>query len=362
MKNIFRSPYVWGIFIFILLVRAVMPEFILRQTNRFLGSFSETYNGHIEDFDISLLHGAYQMEGFSLRLKQHPAEEFVYVSVVDVSLAWRELFAGKINTDIEISNAKFIITNKIITAFSTAPSKSRDESKAAAKKLFPVRVGRVDITDSIFEFADLLSIPEAKRWRVTKIEGRLSNVTGTENNPVSLLSVRGNLFNSSTVKVVSQLNLLKKPIVWDADIEIRDFNLPNANGWLKSKVPLTFTTGKLDLYSEIHSNKNSVEGYFKPFLRKVDLVSNPEVFTGFKQFAIEVSAATANLILRTAKDKVLATKILFSYENGDFKVNSSKAISEALKNGFSEKIPEGIDDEISLSKDDMTITKREDEK
>lgn len=356
------KKYFWSFILLLLIVRAVTPEFILRQTNQFLASFSETYTGHIEDFDISLLRGAYQMEGFSLRLKQHPAEEFVFVNEVDVSLAWRELFTGKINTDIEINKAKLVITNKIVNAFSDAPEKSKDESKAAAEKLFPVRVGRIDIKGSSFEFADLLSIPEAKRWRITKIEGRLSNVTGTENAPVSLLSLRGDLFNSSTVKIVSQLNLLKKPIAWDADLELRNFNLPNANGWLKNKVPLTFTSGKLDLYSEIHSNRNSIEGYIKPFLHKVDVVANPEIFSGFKQFAIEVSAATANLILRSAKDKILATKVLFSYQKGDFKVNSSKAISDAIKNGFSKKIPEGIDDEISLSRDDMTITKTEDEK
>jgi|JI10StandDraft_1071094.scaffolds.fasta_scaffold42663_3 hypothetical protein len=356
------KKYFWGFILLLLIFRAVTPQFILRQTNQFLATFSETYTGHIDDFDISLLRGAYQMEGFSLHLKQHPTEEFVIVDVVDVSLAWRELFAGKIKTDIEIDRAKLVITNKIMNAFSNAPEKSKDESQAAAKKLFPVRVGRIDIKDSSFEFADLLSIPEANRWRITKIEGRLSNVTGTENAPVSLLSLRGDLFNSSTLKIVSLLNLFKKPVVWDADLELRDFNIPNANGWLKNKVPITFTSGTLDLYSEVRSNRNSIEGYVKPFLHKVDVVANPEVFSGFKQFAIEVSAATANLILRSAKEKLLATKVLFSYRNGDFKVNSSKAISEAFKNGFSEKIPEGIDDEISLSRDDMTITKTEDEK
>ncbi len=360
LKKLFRSPYFWGVILFLIIARAVTPIFILRQTNKFLANFSETYSGHIEDFDISLIRGAYQMEGFSLRLKAQPEEEFVFIQVVDVSIAWRELFMGKINTDIEVDKAKLVITNKIMNAFSKQPNESKKDSEEAASKLFPVRVGRIDVKNSNFEFAELLSIPEAQRWRISNMQGRLSNVTANENAPLSLLSARGDLFNSSTIKIVSQLNLLKKPIAWDVDVELREFNLPNANGFLKNKVPMTFTSGKLDLYSEIRSEKNSIQGYVKPFLHKIDVVANAEVFNGFKQFAIEVSAATANLILRSAKDKTLATKVLFSYEKGEFNINSAKAISEAFKNGFSEKIPEGIDDEISLSKDSMNISKRED--
>ena len=86
LKKLFRSPYFWGVVLFLVIARAITPEFILRQTNKFLATFSETYSGHIEDFDISLLRGAYQMEGFSLRLKQHPDEEFVFIRVVDVCI------------------------------------------------------------------------------------------------------------------------------------------------------------------------------------------------------------------------------------------------------------------------------------
>lgn len=360
LRSLLRSPYFWGVFLFLVIARALTPEFFLRQTNRFLATFSETYSGHIEDFDISFLRGAYQMEGFSLRLKQSPDEEFVFIRVVDVSIAWRELFRGRVNTDIDIDKAKLVITRKIMNAFAKKPNESKEDSKKAANKLFPVRVGRIDVKNSSFEFADLLSLPEAERWRITNMEARLSNVTATQNAPLSLLSARGDLFNSSTVKVVSQMNLLKQPMAWDVDLELRDFNLPNANGFLKNKVPMTFTSGKLDAYSEIRSEKGLIQGYVKPFLHKVDVVANDEVFKGFKQFAIEVSAATANLILRTAKDKTLATKILFSYNKGEFNLNSAKAISEAFKNGFSEKIPEGIDDEISLSRDSMNLSKRED--
>ncbi len=89
LKRIFRSHYFWGFVLFLLIARTIIPEFILHQTNKFLATFSETYHGHIEDFDISLLRAAYQMEGLSLRLKQHPDEEFAFIDLVDVCLSRR---------------------------------------------------------------------------------------------------------------------------------------------------------------------------------------------------------------------------------------------------------------------------------
>ncbi|MBL7545214.1 MAG: DUF748 domain-containing protein [Bdellovibrionaceae bacterium] len=343
----------------ILAVRAITPALILREANKFLASFSDTYIGHLEDFDISIFRGAYQFQGFSLKLKKHSDQQFIYSKVIDVSIAWRELLQGRFNTDIYVDNVKVVLTNQFIDTVSSQKQKSQKESAQVAQKLFPVRIGRLDIRNSSFEFAELLSIPEAQRWRITDIEGRLSNLTAPESNPLSLMSIRGNLFGDSTIKAVAQLNFLTKPISWDVDLELKEFDLTHANQWLKRKVPLTFTSGKLNLYSEVRSENNLVEGYIKPFLHQVDIVARAEVFSSLKQFAIEISTATANLLLRSSQDKVLATKVLFSYENGNFKVNSSKAISEAFKNGFSEKIPEGIDDEISLSKKKLKISKRE---
>ncbi len=358
-KKLFFSPYFWGVIILFVLIRAFAPGIILRETNKFLATFSDTYHGHIEDFDIHILRGAYSMHGFSLRLKQSPEAEFVSIQDVDVSIAWRELFAGRVNTDIVVDEANLVISNKITDAFSKDKKGAKVDSKEAAKTLFPVRVGRVDVKDSKFEFAELLSIPEAQRWRLTGLNGRVSNVTATETAPLTLATLRGKLFDSSEIKAVANLNLLKKEIAWDVDLDLRDFNMSNANAWLKRKLPLTFTSGKLDLYSEVRSEDGKIEGYVKPFLHKADIVATGESFAGLKHFAIEVSVATANLILRSARDKTLATKVLFSYEKGEFNINSGKAISEAFKNGFSEKIPEGIDDEISLSKKGTQITKQE---
>ncbi|CAN5653646.1 DUF748 domain-containing protein [soil metagenome] len=350
MKSLFRSKKLWIIVGLLIVIRFVAPIFILKELNSYLAGFSPTYGGHVESLGISLFRGAYQFDGLELRLKDKTKDQFFYASVVDVSVAWRELIKAKVTTDVEIEGARVVLTANVLEAFKAAPKQSTKNTKDAAGKLFPVRVERLDLRNSSFEFAELISIPDAKRWRISRLDGRISNVTPTEGVPLMFITLTGALFDTAKVTLVGQVNTKIEPLAWDADLEMRNFELKESNDWLKRKMPLTFTSGKLDLFAEARSGPNGVEGYIKPFLKKADIVATNESFVGLKHFGIEVTVATINLILRTSAQKTLATKVLFAYENGEFKVNSAKAISDAFKNGFGDPIPEGIDDELTILK------------
>ncbi len=349
MKRILRSKTLWIVIIALVLIRIAAPYVILPQLNSYLAKFSPVYSGHVDRLGLSVFRGAYSFHGFELRLKDKSEERFFLAETVDISLAFRELFKGQITTDIEIDRADILLTNKVMNAMKSAPKETVAETQAAAKKLFPVRIERLDLRNSTFEFAELISIPDTKGWRVTRMDGRISNVTPTENAPLMFLTLNGTLFDSASIKMVAQLNQNVEPLAWDADLEVRAFQLKNANEWFKRKASMTFTSGALDIYGEARSLPDGIEGYVKPFLRNADVVAANESFSSFKHFGIELTVAAANLLLRTAKDQTMATKVLFDYRNGEFKINSAKAINDAIKNGFSEPLAAGIDDEIGLN-------------
>ncbi len=351
MKSILRSKILWGVIIALVLIRIAAPYVILPGLNNYLATFSPVYSGHVERLGLSFLRGAYSFHGFELRLKDKSNERFFLANKVDISLAFRELFKGRITTDIEIDRADIVLTIRVIDAIKKAPKETVAETQAAAKKLFPVRIERLDLRNSSFEFAELIAIPEPKRWRVTQMDGRISNVTPNESTPLMFLTLNGMLFESANIKMVAQVNQQAEPLAWDADLEVRAFELKNANEWFKRKASLTFTSGTLDIYGEARSLPDGMEGYVKPFLKNADVVAEKEAFSSFKHFGIEVTLAAANLILRTSKEKTMATKVLFDYRNGNFNVNSAKAINEAIKNGFSKMLAPGIDDEIGLKTD-----------
>ncbi len=348
LNRMLHSPIFWTILVLAIIIRITAPRIILQQTNKFLADFSPVYAGHLDDLNLGIIRGAYEIRGFEFWIKGENKERFVRVESIDVSMAWREIFKGRLVTDITLDKIDVVLTKNVLDSFKRFKEQAKKDTKEATAKIFPVKIERVVVTNSIFEFAEVISLPEAKRWRLTDIQGRASNLTPTEKSPRTLATIQGKLFDQAVVRAVANLSLLSTPPAWDVDLELKDFQLPNANGVLKDKLPLTITKGTFDLYAEAISKAGEIEGYAKPFLKKADIVANEENFKGFKHGLIEVSTAAANLIFRSAKDRTVATKVNFSYDTSGIKINAAQALNEAIKNGFKDEIPEGLDEEISL--------------
>ena len=328
-------------------IRMVLPSIILSETNKFLSSFSKDYTLHIDDLDLALFRGAYRFEGVTGKMHKYN-EPFLKLDRIDISLAWRELLKGKLQTDIVIDGMKFLLSTELLNVVKGNKDTSKKDAKNAGDKLFPMEVSRIDIKNSELQIGDVEGLPPELRWRVSQIEGRLTNAVPTKEDPISLITLKGALFDKSDLKVLAQYKVLETPIAWYSAIELRNFELSNANELLKRKVALTFKAGSLDLYGEVKGEKNKIEGYVKPFMKKADIVGDTKDFSTLKHFGIEVATATANIILRTTSQHVVATKVEFNYQNSKFDWNASKAISEAVKNGFQSKLEPGIENQYGL--------------
>lgn len=348
-----KSKIFWAFLLILLTIRIAAPIIILQKLNQFLGEFSPNYAVHIKDLDFGILRGAYRFEGVTGFLK-NKNEIFFKGDIIDISLAWRELAHGQVLADAVGDDIQFIWTPEFKEAITAAPEKAIKDAQTVKKKLFPFRITRIDVRNSIFQYADLPGLPEVQRWKVTDLNGRLSNVLPTETNPLSLFTAKGTLLGSSTMNVVGHLDQMTEPQRWDVDVELKEFNLVKANDLLKRKLPLTFTTGYLDIYAEAKSENGKIEGSVKPFFKKVDVVERGEHFLGLKHFGIEIGVAAVNLILKNARDQMVATKVLFSYERGQFQLNSQKALSDAIAHGFQEKIHPGIENEYKLKNLELT--------
>jgi hypothetical protein len=336
-----------GVVLVLAAVRMVLPSLILAETNKFLGSFSKEYSLHIDDLDLAIIRGAYRFEGFTGNMHKYK-EPFLNVDRVDISLAWRELFKGKLQTDIVVDGMKFLLSTELLDVVKGDKDTSKKDAKNASEKLFPMEVSRLDIKNSELQIGDVEGLPPELRWRVSQIEGRLTNAVPTKENPISLITLKGALFDKSDLKILAQYNALEVPTAWYSAVELRNFELSHANDLLRRKVALTFKAGTLDLYGEVKGEKNKVEGYVKPFLKKADIVGDTKDFKNLKHFGIEIGTAAANIILRTTSQHVVATKVDFSYENSKFDWNATKAISEAVKNGFQSKLEPGIENQLGL--------------
>ena len=350
MTSIFKSLWgriLIGIVVLLIAVRIALPIVVLKKLNDYLSGFSPVYSIHINDLRVSLLRMAYSFEDATAIYKKDKSQ-FFKVESIDVSIAWRELFKGRISTDIAVNGGEFVLTKALLEGSKDPKAKPKDSAKDAAGTLFPVRVSLIEIHNSAFDFADLVKLQPASRWRVSEIEGKVFNFTPTPTEPITFLTVQGTLLDSARFKAVGKLKKLDKPLAWKIDTELRQFDLVATNPILMKELPFTFTAGKLDMYSELRSQNGKFEGYVKPFMNHVTVLPKDNKYAGVKHFLFEIVGAVANVILRRSDDKVLATRVAFHEEDGKMKVDTGQAVSKAIKNGFSEPLKPGIEDSLDL--------------
>ncbi|HXH32639.1 MAG TPA: DUF748 domain-containing protein [Bacteriovoracaceae bacterium] len=333
-----------SLFALLLVARMIAEPIILKNANKFLATFSPEMSFHIDDLDFRFIRGAYGFTGITGKLKEN-GKEFMNLKDLDVSMAWREIFKGRIVADVVVADLDFSYSQGLKAAADKMTNKG--DQKQAKEKLIPFKVERVDIKDSKVTLNDYRGLKEGEKFKITDITGTMTNLTPNEKFPLSFFNVHASVMGSSNVKSTGNLNILAKPPKWDVDGELLNFDLTSANQFLKNKVPLTFTKGKLDVYAEAKSEKGKVEGYIKPFMKNLDIMKSEESFKGIKHWGIEVLTALGNLVLRASDTKSVATKIPFSYD-GELKVDSGEALSKAIQHGFEQKLSPGIENRYEL--------------
>jgi hypothetical protein len=321
--------------------RAILPGVLLRKANKYLSSFSPTYSLHMEDLDISFFRGAYRFESVSGKLKKTD-KNFLKIASVDVSIAWREIFKGRILTDIETERLEFLVLTNM-----NQLSSPKDDANEVKSKLFPIKVARLDLKNAELIFEEYANLNVDNHFRISDINGSVTNLTADKTNQISNFNLSAAIFSSPAFKFTGELNTLQNPMRWDLNGETKDFDLTLLNPFLKRHIPLTFTTGKIDIYSEAKSTDGKVKGYIKPFFKEVDVVSNHEHFKGIKHFAYEVVAALSNLILRERKTKSVATIIEFNYDQ-KLEIKTDKSLLLAIKHGFNQPLKNGSENKYQL--------------
>lgn len=331
------------VFLLILIIgRMTLPKILLKKTNKYLSEFSPNYYLHMNDIDLNILLMSYRFKEVIGKLKGSD-QQFLKIESVDVSIAWREIFRGRILTDITTEKLDFLIMKDMKKI-----SPKKEEAYGIKNKLFPVRVERLDLLNASITFEDYKSLNDESRLKISNISGRITNINPTEKSPLTFFSLKSNLLDRTSIfTCVGELNELKNPSDWNLDAETKDLQLSALNPYLIKHLPITFTKGTLDVYSEVKSENGKIVGYVKPFFKDIKVKMNKGKLIRIKHFGIEIVKDLANLVLRS-KTRTLATILEFEYDK-KFKIKETKKISKDSKNSIKLQIRPGIEDRYNIN-------------
>jgi hypothetical protein len=334
------------LFIGLIVFRLYLPEIVKNYVNRTLDKIPG-YKGHVDDIDLSLWRGAYQIIGLDLKkISGDVPVPFFSVKTADLSVQWRELFHGSLVGTIALDQPKL---NFVAGPNEEKSQTSIDDSwQDRVAELFPLRINNFTIHDGDVHFRNFHADPQVD-VNIGEIQLSAENLTNSRNKPDVLMShmhATARPMNEAYLEANLDFNPLVKQPTFRLDGKLEQLNLTSINNFLLHYAGLKSKTGRVALYTEFESKNGDFYGYVKPFFEDVVVINTitPDLTLGQK--IKSVFAQLAADILRNKRKDTVATKIEFTGSLEDPNVNVWRAVRYVFHHGFIRALKPRIDNAL----------------
>ncbi len=335
----------------ILVIRAVLPSVLRHAINERLAQV-QGYAGQIGGVDLQLFRGAYQIESVEINKRAGDRlEPLLSVEEIDFSLAWRELFHGRLVSDIVLTRPRLRV------ATSTTPDDPRQDGKEwqdAIQDIFPIEITHFRIIRGDIRFIDETSSPRVDipfrdlELVATGLRNQPDEKTGP--NPARLYAEATTVGNGRLTLFASGDPLAAVPR-FNLKLDLINVELKALNSFLEAYANVDVSAGTLKLYAEVFANDGGFEGYVKPFFQNLEFKSlNDQNKNLARRLWEKIVAGTAALVENDERDQV-ATRIPFSGRFGKTDVGIWATIGSLIRNGFIKALNEGRESETPSPKE-----------
>jgi len=332
----------------LIIIRALLPLIGLRVINWSLENKMGEYTGRIEDFDLSLYRGAYQLQGLEIKKKTGHLPPILSIREIDLSIAWRALLERRLLLDVILYEAsvRLIDSNEKGERQLGVEEKPKDW-KAVLDVIVPIEVESLKVVNSSMYFTNS-SLKKPVPVALENIRLTTGDLRTRAKNVLSAFDFKAILQKHANVHAEGKIDMLAKIPRMDMDFELTKFQLKTANNILMAYIPLDVTEGELSVYGEVAYAEGKGDGYAKVFFKEGDIVANKQKFQSWKHFFYEIIAAVANWLLKNPDSKTFAFRVPFTIsEVTKVKLDTSKVLDSILENRKKE-LPRSIEKSVSL--------------
>ena len=335
----------------LVIFRLVLPHIVLHYANKNLANM-HGYRGHVEDIDIALIRGAYQLDSIylnkvdSITQKETP---FFAASLVDLSVEWKALFDGSLVGELSFKNPVLRFTRDKVEPADVR--KDSSEFKELQDDFMPLKINRFEVHNGSIRYIDENSSPKVDisltNARIIALNLRNSYDSAGTILPAAI-NADANVYGG-TLLLNMKLNPLAEVPTFDLNAELKNTNLVKLNDFFKAYAKADVNKGTFGLYTEIAAKDGKFKGYVKPLIKDLKVLGQEDrednilkkVWEGFV-------GAVAEVFENQPKDR-LATKIPFEGNVENPKANVWYAISQVLQNAFVRALQPSLDQEINIA-------------
>lgn len=334
----------------LLAVRLALPCALRRHVVQVLNEVPG-YRASIEDLDLNLWRGAYEIEGLVLdQVRGGQPARFLQVRLVDLSLEWLALAHGRVVGEI-------VLHQPVLQA-----TLSRDQQEAETgtqpswpqyvSQLFPFRLNRFTARDAELHLQSLTTEPEVDLFMSDLYLEvlNLTNVSASSDPLVAVAEAAGRPLGIGEFEARLRFDPLADPLRFDLDAELRKIPVVLLNDFLQAYGNVDAEQGVFSASAEFAVSEGRVEGYVKTLFEDLALLSFDEVEDPGDALELlwEGLLGLASEVLENQAHDRLATKVPLRGELGETRADLLSLVVNLLRNALVAALRPAIDDSIEL--------------
>jgi hypothetical protein len=330
-------------------IRLALPYVILHYANKELANM-EGYNGHIEDINLALIRGAYQIDSIYLNKvdsvsgKETP---FFGAKTIDLSIEWQALIKGSLAGEVIMYEPMLRFTKDKVEPKTVR--KDSSDFKELSDDLMPLNINRFEVKNGRIQYIDDSSKPrvdvQLDNAHILALNLR-NSYDSSELLPASIKAT-ANVYSGS-LTLNCKLNPLAEVPTFDMNAEVKNTNLVEVNDFFKAYAKADVNQGTFGLYTELAAKEGNFTGYVKPLIKDLDVLGHEDRKDNiFKKLWEGFVGSVGEIFENQPKDR-LATKVPLKGTVKDLDTNVWYAIGVVLQNAFIQALQPAIDQEINI--------------
>jgi Domain of Unknown Function (DUF748) len=343
----------WGkliILITIILVgfRIALPYIVKDYVNKTLSEIPG-YKGEVGDITMNLWRGAYEIIDVSLVKKDGKVPvPFFSAKKIDLSVQWGAIFHGSLVGEIYLRNPKL--------NFVEGPTKQQSQNNISGswtdkvKKLFPLRINKFQIDSGEIHFRNYYSDPKVDIFlnNISALAENLTNSKDISDSLMATLKAHGNVMGQGTFLLNAKIDPFQKAPTFKFAMSLKNIDLTKLNNFIMAYGKFDVEQGTFQLYGEFAAANGKFEGYVKPIIRNMEVLSlKKDIKNPLKLFWEAIVGAVTG-VFKNQSENQLAAKIPFSGSFKDPSANIWDTVGSILKNAFIKALVPGIEGSVSI--------------
>lgn len=346
-----RNKYllIIGIVVVVLIGARVALEPILLDYANDKFNALQAYDGHVEDLDLALLRGGYDIQGVEIvKTGAGQPVPFFKADRIEATVEWRSLLRGSLVAEGDLYRPQV----NLVQAESEQKSQLGKEVNWVDqfKELFPFRFNTVRIHDGTVTFrAPGIQTKDALTAR--HIDGSVSNLTNVADSAQETFArfhFDAQVLEDGKANVDGSIDPLALKPTFDLNLRVQNVQLPQVNPWLTRFIKADAEKGEFELYMELAAADGKFKGYAKPVMRDVNIYSSREPEKNpLKRLWEGIVDVAANILENREEDQV-AARIPFSGTIENPNADLFATIGSVLRNAFVSAFARSLEGSISV--------------